>query len=390
MPKPRSATVFPGTIQILHVFCRVVRRAFLMGFDSLTGRNFDHRRDWILDRIKLLAQVYCIDVNTVSIMHNHYHLQVRTRPDLGERLTDEEVVRRLLLLEYDRYFFPDGRDRKSVQREINLRTNDAQRMKADRERLSDISKYMQSLNQHIARKANQETNETGTFFEKRFGHELLEDEADILTNALYIDSNPIHAEIASTPEEAEYTGAFERINDLRQQLACGSETAEFGRKSNACDGSAAVERDSNQVRSALSIGSIDPAEIHAWERGGKGPSGFLSPVEIDELNDPIGPDPDPGGRRPSRKGFLSLSVLDYLVLLDFTGRRLRQDRRGSIPSHLPPILDRLGVRFDKLVGSVSSLLAQHGCYFESTERGGRPDGENDRQTGSAQVQPAAS
>ncbi len=34
---------------------------------------------------------------------------------------------------------------------------------------------------------------------------------------------------------------------------------------------------------------------------------------------------------------------DYLRLVDWTGRQLRQDKRGAIPNELAPILERLHV-----------------------------------------------
>jgi hypothetical protein len=85
-----------------------------------------------------------------------------------------------------------------------------------------------------------------------------------------------------------------------------------------------------------------------------------------------GPDPDTTGRRASRKGFLSISLTEYLQLLDWTGRAIRADRRGSIPAHLAPILTRIGVdgehwyevvtRFGKLfkraAGSAENLAAE--------------------------------
>ena len=37
---------------------------------------------------------------------------------------------------------------------------------------------------------------------------------------------------------------------------------------------------------------------------------------------------------------------DYLALLDWTGRQVRQDKRGAIPSELAPILERLQVNGD--------------------------------------------
>ena len=84
--------------------------------------------------------------------------------------------------------------------------------------------------------------------------------------------------------------------------------------------------------------------IHDCERNRPGPkSGWLSPVEANESSDPTGPDVCKSGRRASRKGFLAISLCEYLALLDWTGRQIRSDKRGSIPDHLSPILQRMGL-----------------------------------------------
>jgi hypothetical protein len=38
---------------------------------------------------------------------------------------------------------------------------------------------------------------------------------------------------------------------------------------------------------------------------------------------------------------LTFKLEDYLELLDWTGRCLREDKRGAIPANTPPILQRL-------------------------------------------------
>lgn len=69
----------------------------------------------------------------------------------------------------------------------------------------------------------------------------------------------------------------------------------------------------------------------------------MSPIEIDQQSDATGPAVETSGRRASSKGFLPVSMARYLELLDWTGRQLRADKVGSIPEHLAPILQRIGV-----------------------------------------------
>jgi hypothetical protein len=47
--------------------------------------------------------------------------------------------------------------------------------------------------------------------------------------------------------------------------------------------------------------------------------------------------------RASNQGFLPIQVEHYVMLLDWTGRELRADKRGAIPDHLAPIMERLGL-----------------------------------------------
>ncbi len=42
-------------------------------------------------------------------------------------------------------------------------------------------------------------------------------------------------------------------------------------------------------------------------------------------------------------GVIPLRQQDYLLLVDWTGRQLQSNKRGRIPDHLPPILERIGI-----------------------------------------------
>ncbi len=51
---------------------RCVRGAFPCGEDRARGQNFEHRRGWIVSRIKELAHIFAIDVAAYMVMSNHY------------------------------------------------------------------------------------------------------------------------------------------------------------------------------------------------------------------------------------------------------------------------------------------------------------------------------
>jgi len=58
----RKDIVRPGVPGIFHGWSRCVRRAFLMGTDRYTGKDDNHRRLWVLERLELLAANFAIDV----------------------------------------------------------------------------------------------------------------------------------------------------------------------------------------------------------------------------------------------------------------------------------------------------------------------------------------
>ena len=65
--------------------------------------------------------------------------------------------------------------------------------------------------------------------------------------------------------------------------------------------------------------------------------------------------------RASDQGYLPIRLDQYLSLLDWTGRQLREGRRGTIPARLAPILERLGIIGDGWVETVR----QFGRWFKT-------------------------
>jgi hypothetical protein len=66
-------------------------------------------------------------------------------------------------------------------------------------------------------------------------------------------------------------------------------------------------------------------------------------VEIDERDGQPGPQAGTSGRRCSDKGFLFMSVSEYVSLLDWTARQTAAGKRGFTPREAPPIFERLSV-----------------------------------------------
>lgn len=212
MTRSRKELVSVSDTPYYHVTSRCVRQAFLCGFDSLSGRNFEHRKQWVIQRLDLLTSVFAIDLVGYAVMSNHYHLVVKLEPGLAEAWSDETVVKRwqrvfglpLLASRWLAGAALGAAEQAAVDTEIaRMRT-----------RLADLSWFMRCLNEHLARRANAEDRCKGRFWEGRFQSQALLDEIAVLTALAYVDLNPIRADIAKTPETSDYTSIQQRI---RQQ-----------------------------------------------------------------------------------------------------------------------------------------------------------------------------
>ena len=99
MARMARAEVFaPDEVAVVHVMNRVVRRCYLMGNDPVSGKNYDHRKVMIELQLQRLAGAFGIDLLGFAIMSNHFHLILRSRPDVVATWDDTEVARRWLLI----------------------------------------------------------------------------------------------------------------------------------------------------------------------------------------------------------------------------------------------------------------------------------------------------
>jgi len=209
MPQPRNRQISLEDTPYYHCISRCVRRAFLCGKDPHTGFDFEHRRQWIVDRIKLLCSVFAVDLCAYAVMNNHYHIVIRINVDEIKQWSDKEVASRWMRVFSGSFLMHQYLTNADLTVAEQACVNNL--FSIWRRRLSDLSWFMRCLNEPIARMANSEDHCTGRFWEGRFKSQALLDERAVLACMAYVDLNPIRATMARTPEQSDYTSIQERI-----------------------------------------------------------------------------------------------------------------------------------------------------------------------------------
>ena len=302
MTQARRALVSLESTPYYHCVSRCVRRAFLCGDDTYSQQNFDHRRQWILDRMKQLTDVFSIKIASYAIMSNHYHIIVRIDRDQALLWSDDEVTDRWLALFSGNVMINRWRSGARLSKAEELVVKKV--IETWRKRLYDLGWFMRCLNEHIARLANHEDGCSGRFWEGRYKSQALLDEKALLTCMSYVDLNPIRANIAKTPEASDFTSVQERIRGFSQA------------------------RRSSKKETKLKLS-------HLVEFGGNESSS-----------------------RPENT--ISFHLDDYIALVDWTGRAIRTDKRGSIPQNLAPVFERLNMTSDDWLTAISKASHAYG------------------------------
>ncbi|MCC9603030.1 hypothetical protein LOC67_20980 [Stieleria sp. JC731] len=329
----RGEIIDPNEPTIVHAISRTVRGIYFLGTDPVSGKNFDYRKRWIEDLLRHFAGLFGIDLLCYSILSNHYHLVLRSRPDIVDHWSDLEVARRWLSICPKRRV--GGMASEPTNHEIDSICNGPGKIEEIRKRLSDISWWMRLLNQRVAQRANREDKASGRFWQDRFVAVRIDDEESLLACAAYVELNPIRAAMAETIEHAEFTSIGKRIeSEFQCQLMQGDHNRPAAR----------------EVSFAKRI-RVDH---------------FLSKLFIDERSSSVGSEPGELGQRCSNKGFLPINCKQFVELLDWSARQLKPGKRGKTPMHYPPVLERLGISerswitvisgFDKAFSHVAAKL----------------------------------
>lgn len=209
MTRARYQQVSLDDTPYYHCISRCVRRAYLCGEDPVSGQNFDHRKQWLVTRIKELSANFAIDICAYAIMSNHYHLVLFVNQEKATNWTDDEVIGRWTQM------FPRNAAILETLRQ-NSKSRAAQKKLTQqvqqwRERLADISWFMRCLNESIARRANKEDECRGRFWEGRFKSQALLDEKALVTCMAYVDLNPIRTGMSESLDSSDFTSIQERL-----------------------------------------------------------------------------------------------------------------------------------------------------------------------------------
>ena len=290
MGYPRKSLVCLNDTPYYHVIARCVRRAWLWGVDEYAGRDYSHRKQWVIERLELLATIFAINICAYAVMSNHYHLVLHVDAERVRSWSHEEIVERWSRLFRVPTIVKRWQEGSARDTEVSVALEIIERW---RERLIDISWFMRSLNEYLARRANAEDGCTGRFWEGRFKSQALLDEAGLLTAMAYVDLNPVRAGITAMPEESEFTSIYARIQALRPAQSITTTT------------------------------------------------GFIRSQMLFRFRDEVSAD------APA----IPFTLQSYLELLDWSGRTVRPDKCGAIDEQAPPILTRLGIdpSFDQLL-----------------------------------------
>ncbi|MCS5709174.1 hypothetical protein CC99x_009675 [Candidatus Berkiella cookevillensis] len=297
MTLARSEQIDLNATPYYHVMNRCVRRSFLCGYDELTQKDYSHRKAWIINRLKYLADIFAIKICAYAIMSNHYHVVLYVEEKQAEAWSEKEIIHRWASI-----FPKDAPKNKHLKQKIQLW----------KERLTSISWFMRCLNEKIARDVNEEDDIAGRFWEGRFKSQALLDEGALLSAMVYVDLNPVRAGIVQKPEDSEFTSIYERIQHISKQLKVNKPKSIKQLKREK----AGIYNSLAQPKSLVPFANISKHDSHA----------------------------------------IDFQLSDYLELVDYTGRVIREDKEaGSIPEHLAPILSRLQFEPKNWISLVKNL-----------------------------------
>lgn len=306
MAVPRHTLFGRGRKAVYHCWTRCVRRASLCGKDPYTGKDYSHRREWILIRYEQLAGLFTIEVEFRTELRNHLHNVLRTRPDVARRLTPHEVAKRWLTITKLTKCPTDDLP-KPDKKEVEKLVKNKKKLAKMRKRLSNVSWFMGTLLENTSRRSNKEDECSGAFWESRFKCRECTDLNSILVCGIYVDLNLMRAGEAKSLETSRHTSIFQRLMAAKQPK--NSKTRADG------------------WMAELTM-QPENKQNEQWA--------YTSRT----------------GRRASDLGVIPVSLEDYVKLAKWTVKLIQSGQRTTIPGDLEAVLEHMDVNPEAWIDTV--------------------------------------
>ena len=313
MATARRELVDPNVTRWYHCISTCVRAQPLIG-----GKKGTERKAWIEKRLETLSKAFSIATAGFACLDNHLHVLCRLDPEKTKAWSDEEVMRRWMIIYPPKALKTD--DKAIVDEWIKKHAQDKKKIAKLRKRLTDLGWFMKALKEPLARKINKEEGARGSLWQPRYKSIAVMDDTVALTTSIYIDLNVVAAGIAKTPEESQHTSIKQRIDHARKS-------------GKLCVLSAALK---GSVAGSNAAGDI---EQDHW----------LVPIE------------DRRSRfQGSREGMIEgFSLGSYVLLLDYVGRLWREGK-AHMSDEVKDVFTRLGVDAESWPRLLSKMLASDG------------------------------
>jgi len=162
-----------------------------------------------------IYEIFCeVKVLNFCVMSNHYHILVEVPPRPVGGISDDEILKRLSLVQKPGNVAIVRKLFESYQ-EADLTEKGKKEYEALREkylcRMWDLGQFMKSVKQQFSRWFNKKNDRKGTLWEERYSSSLVEDGYVALVISAYIDLNPVRAGIVDDPKDYRWSSYGEAV-----------------------------------------------------------------------------------------------------------------------------------------------------------------------------------
>lgn len=176
-----------------HLISRVAHQDFML---------WDAERDYMVDLLRRLSVFSGIKVLAYVIMSNHFHLLIRHDAMPAEGISQEDVLKRIAVLDGDAASNILKCELFRLARLPNGQDLACKELDKYRVRMYDVSQFMKTFKQRLTVMFNARTGHKGTMWDARFKCVQVQCAAKPLSVvAAYVDNNPVKAGLVSNAAE---------------------------------------------------------------------------------------------------------------------------------------------------------------------------------------------